>query len=92
MVDHIHLNKAFNIFPSKDNKKCLVNLLFMVIVYTFKGNNYFKCTNNKESYFQLTNYSPHLFIGCKHNKDDFPIFFLHWPNIVFQLLINQQAS
>jgi hypothetical protein len=30
------LTKAFNIFPLKDNKKGLSNLLFMVIVYTSK--------------------------------------------------------
>jgi hypothetical protein len=42
------LTKAFNIFPLKDNKKGLYYLLSMVIVYTYKGVNYFKCKNSKD--------------------------------------------
>jgi hypothetical protein len=48
----------------------------MVVVYTSKGNNYFKCTNSEKMYFHATNYSPNSFIELKHKKNDFPYFSL----------------
>jgi hypothetical protein len=36
MVDHIHLDKLFIIFPFKIIMKAIFILLFIVIVYIFK--------------------------------------------------------